>query len=458
MDPSNTGTTPVRSSVVPLSIMMFLQFFLWGAWFVTLGPFMNSRGMSGADIGNAYTTAPIAAIIAPFFLGIVADRFFASQRVMGVLHVLGGALLMLAPQMAQTMTGGSGEPPNAWPFLGVLLAHMLCYMPTLGLSNTVAFHAMNNPEKQFPLVRVWGTIGWIVAGFAITYVTKHFVGDATVARPEGMSDEDFTKSVRTATDAARASAPYFFYVAGASGVLLGLFSFFLPHTPAPMKGKPTDIGAIFGRDALALLKDRNFAVFAFCSLLICIPLSAYYAWAGNYARAVGYEDFAVRMTYGQMSEIVFMLAVPFCFARLGVKWMLAVGMLAWVIRYVLFAGAWGETGPQENLKWFVLAGIILHGICYDFFFVTGQIYVEKRASPQIRGQAQGFLVLITQGIGMLIGNQLIGRLKDGYTTDAGVTDWRKFWFIPAAFALAVLVLFVLTFSGKKEPQQTAPTV
>jgi nucleoside transporter len=426
--------------------MMFLQFFLWGAWFVTLGPFMNSRGMSGTDIGNAYTTAPIAAIIAPFFLGMVADRFFASQRVMGVLHVLGGALLMLAPQMARTMTGESGEPPNAWPFLAVLLAHMLCYMPTLGLSNTVAFHAMNNPEKQFPLVRVWGTIGWIVAGFVVAYVTKSLVAQ---------------QPTEAATQTARNAAPYFFYVAGASGVLLGLFSFFLPHTPAPMKGKPTDIGAIFGRDALALLKDRNFAVFSLCSLLICIPLSAYYALAGVYTGAVGYMDVPVKMSFGQMSEIFFMLVMPLCFARLGVKWMLAIGMLAWVIRYGLFAGAWGATGPEESLKWFVLAGIILHGICYDFFFVTGQIYVEKRASPQIRGQAQGFLVLITQGIGMLIGNQLIGRLKDHYTTtnDQGqdITDWHTFWFIPAAFALAVLVLFVLTFSGKKDAQAAPPS-
>ena len=417
--------------------MMFLQFFLWGAWFVTLGPFMNSRGMSGTDIGNAYTTAPIAAIIAPFFLGMVADRFFASQRVMGVLHILGGALLMLAPTVAGDMSGSANA--NAWPFLAVLLAHMLCYMPTLGLSNTVAFNAMNNPEKQFPLVRVWGTIGWIVAGFVVAFVTKELVAD---------------KATPAETQTARNAAPFFFYVAGASGIVLGLFSFFLPHTPAPMKGKPTDIGAIFGRDALALLKDRNFAVFALCSLLICIPLSAYYALAGVYTGAVGFDDVPVKMSFGQMSEILFMLVMPLCFARLGVKWMLAVGMLAWVIRYVLFAGAWGETGPQENLKWFVLAGIILHGICYDFFFVTGQIYVEKRASPQIRGQAQGFLVLITQGIGMLIGNQLIGRLKDHYTTKnaAGqdITDWRTFWIIPAAFALAVLVLFVLTFSGKKE--------
>lgn len=418
---------------------MFLQFFLWGAWFVLLGPFMNALGAKGVDIGNAYSTAPIAAIIAPFFLGVIADRFFASQRVMGVLHVVGGALLLLAPAMSSRMTPDAAGHATALPFLGILLAHMLCYMPTLGLSNTVAFHAMNNPEKQFPLVRVWGTIGWIAAGFAVAYVTKMMVAE---------------QATTAATEQARKVAPYFFYVAGGSGIVLGLFSFVLPHTPAPMKGKPTDIGAMFGRDALALLKKPAFAVFALCSLLICIPLSAYYAWAGTYAGEVGYtaEQVPIRMTFGQMSEILFMLVMPLFFARLGVKWMLAVGMFAWIVRYVLFAQAWhpGAAGaPAEHVKWMVLGGIILHGICYDFFFVTGQIYVEKEASPQIRGQAQGFLVLITQGIGMLIGNQVIGFLKDKYTVD-GVTDWRTFWFIPAGFAALVLVVFVFAFKHRTQ--------
>lgn len=412
--------------------MMFLEFFLWGAWFVTLGPFMNARGMSGAAIGNAYSTAPVAAILAPFFLGVVADRFFASQRVMGVLHILGGALLCLAPSLAT----GMGKDASPWPFIGLLLAHMLCYMPTLGLSNTVAFNAMNNPERQFPLVRVWGTIGWIAAGFAVAYLTQRLVPEA--ATP-------------AATETARAAAPHFFYVAGASGVLLGLYSFFLPHTPAPQKGKPADLGAIFGRDALALLKDGSFAVFAFCSMLICIPLAAYYTFAGTYVGAAGFENVPIKMTFGQMSEIFFMLVMPFFFARLGVKWMLAVGMLAWVVRYALFAGAWRGAGPVEDLKWMVLGGILLHGICYDFFFVTGQIYVEKRAHPDIRGQAQGFLVLITQGIGMLIGNQIIGRLKDHYTVN-DVMDWRSFWVFPAAFAGVIFLIFIAAFRNAPASQ------
>jgi nucleoside transporter len=412
-----------RSPTIPLSIMMFLQFFLWGAWFVTLGPYMDTLKMGGEKdagtwIGNAYSTAPIAAIIAPFFLGVVADRFFASQRVMGVLHLLGGLLLLAAPTVAKTSV------ENPLPFVGILLLHMLCYMPTLGLSNTVAFHTMNNPEKQFPLIRVWGTIGWIVAGLLVGFLARYLVPES-----EG--------------PAARAASPHFFYVAGASGILLGLFSFLLPNTPAPMKGKPVDVGAILGRDALGLLRDRPFLIFAIASLLICIPLAAYYSMAGTFVGRF-YEDVPTTMTFGQMSEIFFMLVMPLFFARLGVKWMLAVGMLAWVLRYGLFAAAWGDGGANADLKWLVLGGVILHGICYDFFFVTGQIYVEKKASADIRGQAQGFLVLITQGVGMLIGNQLIGRLRDHFTSD-GVVDWRSVWLAPAVFALVILVGFVLLF-------------
>jgi len=402
----------------------------------------------GTWIGNAYSTAPIAAIIAPFFLGIAVDRFFASQRVMGLLHVLGGALLALAPWAA------TQNPEKPVLFFVVLLAHMLCYMPTLGLSNTVAFNCMSYPEKQFPVVRVWGTIGWIVAGLLVGFVAKQLIGDvvpAAASTPEAVKAA--SEAAKAATEQARNASPHFFYIAGGSGVLLGLFSFFLPHTPPPAKGKPMSIGSIIGIDSLKLLRDRSFAVFALCSLLICIPLAAYYSLAGVYVGAVGYGDVPTKMTFGQMSEIIFMVVMPFFFARLGVKWMLAVGMLAWVLRYALFAFAWGETGPVDDLKWFVLAGIILHGICYDFFFVTGQVYVERVAGPDIRGQAQGFLVLLTQGVGMLIGNQVIGRLKDHYTV-AGVTDWRSVWQVPAAFALVILIIFVLLFraapSDRKE--------
>lgn len=417
-----------------LSAMMFLEFFVWGAWFVTLGPFMTALGMTPEDIGNAYSTAPIAAIIAPFFLGIVADRFFASQAVMGALHFVGGLLLLAAPSLA--------DPQHPLPFIGILLLHMICYMPTLGLSNTVAFNSMTNPQKQFPMVRVFGTIGWIVAGFVVGYVAQVMVADQP----------------GVATEAARAAAPHFFYVAGAGGILLGIFSFTLPSTPPPMRGKPFNIRAAIGLDALALLKDRSFAVFAVSSLLICIPLAAYYSFASVYAGATGVQHVPVKMSFGQMSEVFFMLIMPIFFARLGVKWMLAAGMLGWVLRYGLFAGAWNGAG-SDHLKWMVLGGIILHGLCYDFFFVTGQIYTEQRAPREIRAQAQGFLVLITQGIGMLIGNQVFARLVDRYTKTTSapgvepavkVTDWQSVWLIPCLAAAVILVIFVLMFRDRTD--------
>jgi nucleoside transporter len=389
-----------------LSAMMFLQFFIWGAWYVSVGNFMGAHGMSDG-IFWAYTVGPIAAIISPFFLGVVADRFFATERVLGVMHLLGGAALLAAPSVAQE------QGDSFWPFIVVLAVHMLCYMPTLGLTNTLAFHNMTNQERQFPLIRVFGTIGWIVANWV---VSKGFAADKTDVQ---------------------------FYIAGSAGVLLGLFSFTLPHTPAPAAGRRASLHDILGLDSLALMKQRSFAVFVVCSFLICIPLAAYYAYAPVYVAASGFENTAFTMSFGQISEILFMLVMPLCFAALGVKWMLAIGMLAWVTRYGLFAAA-----ADEQIKWMVLAGIILHGICYDFFFVTGQIYVDKKSSREIRGQAQGFLVLITQGLGMLIGAQVVGRIVNHYTTgpvDAPIIAWKTVWIIPCIAAGAILLIFLAMF-------------
>jgi nucleoside transporter len=391
-----------------LSAMMFLQFFLWGAWYVTMGPYMNAAGMDAGLIGWAYTVGPIAAIASPFFLGMIADRFFATERVLGAMHILGGVFLCLAPMAAQ-------QSPTL--FVVMILLHMLCYMPTLGLSSSLALHNMTNAEKQFPLIRVFGTVGWIVANFVI-------------------SQAAFDRS------------PNMFFVAGGSGLLLGAYSFFLPHTPAPAKGRAFSVRDALGLDSLVLLKSRSFAVFCLCSFLLCIPLSAYYAFAGTFVGDMGVERIAQTMSFGQMSEIFFMLVMPLCFARLGVKWMLAVGMFAWVVRYALFSSA-----ADDQVKWMVLGGIILHGICYDFFFVTGQIYVDNKAGAKIRSQAQGFYVLLTQGLGMLIGAQVASRLVAHYTSEAGVVDWKTVWMYPAAFALAVLVVFVLLFKGTKTPTQ-----
>ncbi len=442
-----------------LSAMMFLEFFVWGAWYVTVGNYMAKLGLADS-IGHAYTVGPIAALISPFFLGMVADRFFSTERVLAVMHVLGGVFLLAAPAVAESCARAAAqaaplaagqEPPfiNAAhvPFLLMLLGHMLCFMPTLGLTNTICFHNMTNPAKQFPLVRVFGTIGWIVPGWVIGMTVRTFLPAGT----------DLTDPA--AVNAAVAGMPHFFYLAGGAGILLGLYSLTLPHTPPPAAGRKATVRDVLGLDSLSLLKQPDFLVFVVCSFLICIPLAAYYAFAPVYAGAVGMtaEEVPIRMSYGQISEIFFMLIMPLFFTRLGVKWMLAVGMLAWAVRYGLFAGAWGQ--PEDQARWLVLVGIILHGICYDFFFVTGFIFVDRKAPKEIRGQAQGFLVLVTQGLGLGAGAQIVQAIKTGYTDKvSGVIDWRMIWTIPAVFAFVVLLVFLVAFRERKAsaPTQAAP--
>ena len=344
------------SPTVRLSIMMFLQFFVWGAWFATLGLCLGSNGL-GDFSGGAYGSAPIGAMIAPLFLGLIADRFFPSQIVMGVLFLIGGGLLMAIPTVANI---GSGQL-MVWLMIG----NMLTYMPTLGLANSIAFSHLD--RIVFPKVRVWGTIGWIIAGLAVGILGW--------------------------------SAKFeMFYLAGGASILLGAFSFLLPHTPAPAKGEPVNLRALLMVDAFSLFKRPAFAVFMVCSMLICVPLAYYYGLTSNYLQNVGFLQPASTMTIGQMSEIFFMLLIPFFFRRLGVKWMILIGMLAWVARYLLFA-----FGAPDQVAWMLFAGVALHGICYDFFFVTGFMYTDKIAPKKVRSQAQSMLVFFTQGLGMYVG-------------------------------------------------------
>ncbi|MCB1085691.1 MAG: MFS transporter [Verrucomicrobiae bacterium] len=343
---------------------MFLQFFVWGAWFSTIGQALGSNGLADF-IGGVYGTAPLGAIFAPLFLGLIADRFFPSQIVMGVLFLLGGVLLYLAT--------GAAEAGNGKLMVTYCLGHMLCYMPTLGLGNTVVFSHLN--RIQFPKARVWGTIGWIVAGLLIGFI--------------GWS-----------------SSLNIFKVGAISSVLLGLYSFTLPHTPAPAKGKPINLRALLMVDAWKLLGKPGFLVFILCSGLICIPLAYYYGTTGNFLTNAGFEQAASSMTIGQMSEIFFMLLIPVFFRRLGVKWMILVGMLAWVLRYLLFA-----FGAPDQVAWMLFLGIALHGICYDFFFVTGFMYADRVASKDIRSQVQSLLVFVTQGLGMYVGYAVAFGLK-----------------------------------------------
>jgi nucleoside transporter len=395
-----------------LSAMMFLQFFIWGSWYTSIAVYMSELGMS--DLTHwPYTVNPIAAILAPFFVGLIADRYFATEKVLGILHLLGGVILFLTPQTANSPT----------LFILMLLAYNLCYMPTLGLSNSLTFHNITDQEKQFPVIRVFGTIGWIVAGLSISY----FFGPVLLG---GVAE--------------KTALPL--YLAGTASILLGFYSFSLPHTSPKGILSQVTFRSIAGVDAFKALSSKSFLIFILCSFLICIPLAAYYNYTQLYLGASGFTNIAGTQTLGQMSEVIFMLLMPLFFIRFGVKWMLLVGMFAWVLRYALFA-----MGAPDSTSWMIISGIALHGICYDFFFVTGQIYVDKKSNAQIRGQAQGLLVLITYGWGMLIGAQIAGALYNrflGEQDKLALSQWSQFWWIPAGFAAVVILIFALFFKDQ----------
>ena len=400
----------MRSIGPRLGAMMFLEFFIWGAWYTTIAVYMNNHGM-GTLTFWPYTVNPIAAIAAPFFVGLVADRYFATQKALGTLHLIGGLVLLATPSTSGT------------PFILLLLLYNLCYMPTLGLTSSLAFHHIEDQERQFPRIRVWGTIGWIIAGLFISFVLTPMLG-----------------GVKAETTA------WPLYLAGGTSILLGLYAFSLPHTPPSAAGQPVSFRSVAGLDAMEQLGSRSFWVFIISALLICIPLAAYYNYTQLFLEAARVKNIAATQTLGQMSEMLFMLAMPLMFRRLGVKWMLVVGMAAWVVRYALFASA-----APNAVFWMIALGILLHGVCYDFFFVTGQIYVDKKSTPAIRGQAQGFFVLVTYGVGMLIGAQIAGNVYNRFLgTAAGLTlpQWNRFWWIPAAFAAAVTLFFALAFNDR----------
>lgn len=395
-----------------LSLMMFLEFFIWGGWFVTLGTFLGDNlKADGGEIAMAFSTQSWGAIIAPFIIGLVADRYFNAERILGVLHLLGAVL------MYQMYT--SADFANFYPYV---LGYMIIYMPTLALVNSISFNQMKDPAKEFSLVRVFGTIGWIVAGLLISYV---FLWDSPEARAEGMLKNTFL------------------LVAVASGIL-GIFSFFLPKTPPTAdRGEKVGISTLLGLDALKLLKDRNFLIFFVSSILICIPLAFYYQNANPFLSEIGVENPTGKMTIGQASEVLFMLLLPFFFKRFGFKKTIMAGMLAWTIRYILFA--YGNAG---DLAFMLILGIALHGICYDFFFVSGQIYTDSKAGEKYKSAAQGLITLATYGLGMLIGFWVAGQIYDMNLLSENTHDWKGIWTFPALFALGVSVLFALFFKNE----------
>jgi nucleoside transporter len=385
-----------------LSTMMFLQFFVWGTWYVTMGTYLFKVGFTGLEIGAAYSTINWGAIVSPFFVGIIADRFFSAQKVMAAIHLTGAVILFYLANITD---------PSV--FFWTLLLYSLLYMPTLALANAICFHQMESPEKEFPSVRVLGTIGWIAAGLLLGFLKLE---DANTQ----------------------------FLMGAGSSVALGLYALSLPDTPPKGKKSRPSLGDILGLDAAVMFKDRSFVIFTISALLISIPLAFYYSFTNPFFNEMGLENAAGKMTLGQVSEIVFLLLMPLFFVRLGVKKMILVGMIAWAVRYVLFV-----YGNADELVWMYYLGIILHGVCYDFFFVTGQIYVDNAAPKHLQASAQGLITLLTYGLGMLIGSWASGWYVDLNTMGDGSHDWTTIWWMPAIMAIVVAVLFMQFFQDKK---------
>lgn len=392
-----------KTSII-LASMMFLQYYVWGSWYVTMGTFMTRiLGSTGIQIGAAYSALAIATMISPFFVGMIADRYFAAQKVMGVLHLIGAILLLIASKITT----------NA-PFYWVIMLYSLAYMPTIALSNSVAFRQMTDPGRQFPVIRVFGTIGWVISGFMIALF--------------GIEQ-----------------TPGTFYMAAIVSLALGIYSFILPDTP-PQAKTPSSAKSIMGIDAFILFRDKPYLIFFVAAIFVCIPLSFYFGFANLFLNQAGMPNAAGKMVYGQISEALFILAIPFLFNRIGVKKMLLIGMTAWLLRYICFA--YGNMGA--NL-WMLYTGIILHGVCYDFFFVTGYMYTEKKSNERIKNAAQGLFTFVTYGLGMFIGTWVSGFVTN-YYSEGQVYQWRDIWFVPAYIAVAVLICFIFFFKEKKEIQ------
>ena len=390
-----------------LSLMMFLQFFIWGSWYATGGNYMKSHGMTNV-IYLAYTASSIGSIVSPFFLGAIADRFFPVQKVLGVMHILSGIFVFCAPFFAD------GHFISVPLFLVFLLLHMLCYMPTVSLSTATAFHLLKDKEKEFPVIRVFGTLGWITAGIVVSYLLQ---ADST-ALPMRIS--------------------------GAGGILMGLYSFTLPHIPPPGAGKKFSFRDVIGVDAFKKLRSGSFIIFIVGLLLISVPFATYFTYVPVYLRIAGIADPGFKMTFGQMSEVLFLLMLPWFFSKFGLKWVMLTGMLSWALRYALFAFA----APQ-GITWMILFGILLHGACYDFVYVASQVYIDKKASTNIRAQAQGMFVFIAYGVGQGLGAIAAGFIFNNIIgNNNSLAQWQIFWMIPLLFAAIVSLLFVFGFKEK----------
>ena len=389
-----------------LGAMMFLQYVIWGSWYVTLNTYLTSTlHFSGTQAGAAFGTVSIACLVSPFFVGLVADRFFATERVMAVLYALGAVCMILLSRATSFAA-----------VYGLLLAFCLCYFPTVALSNSIAMQQVTNPGRDFPPIRVMGTLGWIAANLVVGFMRVE------------------------------AQTTPFFIAAGACAVMCLYSIAALPHTPPPARGQQVTIRRILGLDALKMLEDRSYFVFVIASILACIPLTFYYSFTNPYLNDVGVVNAAGKMTLGQMSEVAMMLAMPLAFRLLNVRGILLLGLSAWAARYVLLA--FGDPGPG---MWMFYIAILLHGVCYDFFFVAGQLYTDQAAPPHLRSTAQGFITFVTYGIGMLIGSLLSGGILDYFstTTSTGVVrNWSSFWLSSAAMSFVITLLVLMFFRSK----------
>lgn len=384
-----------------LSALMFMQFFVWGAWNVTLGLVMQTVGI-GSLIANAFSVGPIASIAGSFLLGMAATRYLSPKALMVILHLVGGAILLVMPALV--------TPENGTTFVWVLLGYMILYMPTVGLANTIALKSFGERTDRFPFVRAFGTLGWIVAGLIIGWV--------------GLS-----------------ASPEIFRVAAVVSIALGLYSLTLPNVAPDAPQGESLVRQVLCVEAFGLMRQRSYLIFILAATLISVPLAMYYAYASAYLGVAGIENVSGTMAIGQMSELLFMFSMPWLYRRFGVKPLLLVGMIAWALRYALFA-----IGDGGSSLWAIYLGVALHGVCYDFFFVAGAIYTGTIASPKgVNAQAQGMLTLFTYGVGMLLGSQIGGLLYAQLPQASTIADWHQMWWYPAIAAAVIAILFQLLF-------------
>lgn len=387
---------------VRLTLMMLLEFVVFGSWFATFGLVLATSGLP-AIIGTAYSLAAVAAIVSPMLFGALGDRFFASQKVLGVAHLVGAVIMFFLPSIITSGNGGL--------VLLMVFVYMLFFQPTLGLINAVAFRHLGTNQRLFPYIRVFGTLGWVIAGLLVGVL--------------GLS-----------------ASPNLFLVTATASLIFGSYSFTLPATPPPAKGVRFSFSDVVGAKAFPLFKHRNFTVLMVCALLTSISLGVYNSFASTYLGALGIENVAGVLAIGQISEVVFIVTIPWVLSRVGMKWALLIGMLMWGVRYALFIAAAGGT-----ISW-AIAAVALHGICNDFFLVLTAMYLNLVVPIELTAQAQTMLILMISGFGQLIGSLVAGEIAGAtgaFAPGATAASWTPVWLLPIAIAVLVAIVWTVFF-------------